>query len=69
VLATGPVNPPAVWFLAGGSVWFGSKPGQNPDPHCVGGVVTWTADLLGGFARVVHGQLFYFYGSCNILSN
>jgi len=42
VLATGPGNPPAVRFLASGSVWFGSLPGQKPEPLCLGGFVTRT---------------------------
>jgi len=42
VLATGPGNPPAVRFLAGGSVRFGSLPGQKPEPRCLGGFVTRT---------------------------
>jgi len=41
VLATGPGNPPAVQFLTGGYVRFGSLPGQKPEPLCLGGFVTW----------------------------
>ena len=32
VLATGPGNPPAVRVLTCGSVWFGSRTGQKPEP-------------------------------------
>ena len=42
VLAMGPGNPPAVRFLADGSVQFGSLPGQKPEPLCLGGFVTRT---------------------------
>jgi len=40
LLATGPGNTGAVRFLSSGSVPFGSKPGQKPEPLCLGGVVT-----------------------------
>jgi len=40
VLPTGPGSLPEVRFLASGSVLFGSKPGQKPNPLCPGGVVT-----------------------------
>jgi hypothetical protein len=49
VLATGLGNPPAVWVLTGGSVQFGSRPGQKPDPHCLGGFVTRTGHKLAVF--------------------
>jgi hypothetical protein len=39
VLATCPGNPPAVWFLAGGLVWFGSTPGQKPDHTVLAGLL------------------------------
>jgi len=42
VSATGPGNPPAVQFLAGGLVRFGLLPGQNPEPLCLGWIVTRT---------------------------
>jgi len=42
VLATGPGNPPAVRFLAGGSVRSGSLPSQKPEPLCLGRSVTQT---------------------------
>ena len=42
VLATGPGSPPAVRVLTGGSVQFGSRTGQKPDPRCLGGFVTRT---------------------------
>jgi len=42
VLATGPGNPPAVRFLAGGSVRFGSRPVQKTELRCIGGVETRT---------------------------
>jgi len=42
VLGTGPGNPPAVRFLAGGSVQFSSLPGHNPKLCCLGGFVTRT---------------------------
>jgi len=69
VLATGPGNPPAVQFLAGGSVRFGSKPGQKPKLLCLGGVVPQTGHKPAGFGRVVPGLRFHFYGSCNFCSN
>ena len=40
VLATGAGKPPPVRFLAGGLVWFCSRPGQKRNPHYLGGVVT-----------------------------
>ena len=49
VLATGRGNPPAVRLLAGGSVQFCAKPGQNPDPLCLGGFVTRTGHRTVGF--------------------
>ena len=49
VLATGLGNPPAVQFLAGGSVRFGSLPSQKPDPLCLGGFVTRTGHKPEGF--------------------
>jgi hypothetical protein len=48
VLATGPGNPPAVRVLTGGSVRFGSRPGQKPDPLCLGGFVTRTGHRTAG---------------------
>ena len=42
VLATGPGNLPEVRVLTGSSVRFVSRPGQKPDPLCLGGVVTRT---------------------------
>jgi len=41
-IPTIPGNPPAVWVLTCGLVWFGSRPSQKPDPLCLGGVVPWT---------------------------
>jgi hypothetical protein len=60
MLATGPGYPPGVRALTGSSVWFGSSPGQKPEPLCLGVFVTrsgqkpavfwpvcnWTAVLL-----------------------
>jgi len=40
VLATGPGNPPGVRVLTCDSVWFGSRPGQKPDPLLSWQVVT-----------------------------
>jgi hypothetical protein len=40
VANTSPGNPPASRVLTGGSVQFGSKPGQNPDPRLACRVVT-----------------------------
>jgi len=40
VLPTGPGNPPAVRMLSGGSVRFGSRPSQKPNPPCLGAFVT-----------------------------
>jgi len=59
VLAMGPGNPPAVGFLAGGSVRFGYRPGEKPDLLCLGGVVTRTGHKptgcwLGGTAPLVN---------------
>ena len=48
VLATGPGNPPAVLVLTGGSVLFGSRPGQKPYPLCLGGFVTSTGHRSAG---------------------
>jgi hypothetical protein len=48
VLATGPGNLPVDRFFAGGSIRIGSKPGQKPEPHSLGGVVTRTAVPLSG---------------------
>jgi hypothetical protein len=47
----GPGNLAAVRLLAGGSVRLGSRPGQNSDPLCLGGVVTQTRDKLAGFGQ------------------
>jgi len=49
VLPTGPGNPPAIMFLAGGSVRFSSRPGQKPDPLSLGGFVTQTRHKPAGF--------------------
>jgi len=49
LLATGPGNRPAVQVLAGGSVQFGSRPGQKPDPLHLGGFITRTRHIPGGF--------------------
>jgi len=49
VLPTGPGNPPLVRFLPGGSVQFGSRPGQKPNPLCLGRVVTQTGNRNAGF--------------------
>jgi len=48
VLASGPGDPPAVWVLTSGSVWFGSRPSQRPDPLCLGGFVTRTGHRTVG---------------------
>ena len=48
VLATGPGNPSEVQVLISGSVRFGSRPGQKPDPVCLGGVVTQTGNRTAG---------------------
>jgi hypothetical protein len=69
VSATGPGNPPAVRFMAGGLVRFSSPTGQKPDPHCVGGVVTATGYIPAGFGQVVPRPWFHFYSSGNIGSN
>jgi len=41
VLATGPGNPPAVRFLPGGTVRFGSvpDPAKNPNPLVLAGLI------------------------------
>jgi len=55
VLATGPGNPPAVRVLTCGSVRFGSRTGQKPDPLLSWWVVTWpghrTAGIWPGWNR------------------
>jgi hypothetical protein len=45
--------------VAGGSVRLGSKPGQKPEPHCLGGVVTRTGHKPAVFGRVVPGPRFH----------
>ena len=69
VLATGPGNPPVVWFLASGLVWFGSSAGQTPDPLCLGGVVTRT-----GHKPVIcwpgwNPPMILYYGSYNFANS
>jgi hypothetical protein len=49
VLATGPVNPPAVRVLTGGSVRFGSRTGPKHAPLCLGGFGTQTGHKPAGF--------------------
>jgi hypothetical protein len=49
VLATSPGNPPVVQRLAGGLVWFGSRPGQQLDLFCLRGFVTRTGHKLAVF--------------------
>jgi len=49
VLATGPGNPPAVRDWTGNTVWCCSRPAQDPDQLCLGGVVTWTGHRTLGF--------------------
>jgi hypothetical protein len=53
VLVTHRGNSPAVRVLTGGSVWFGYRPSQKPDPVCLGGFVTrtgyWTAGIWPGW--------------------
>jgi len=49
VLATGPDTCPAVQFLLGISVWFGSRPGQKPDLFSLGRFVTRTEQRTVGF--------------------
>ena len=55
MLGTGLGNPPAVGCLASGWVGLGSRPGQKPDPVCLGRVVTRTghksADSWPGWNR------------------
>jgi len=48
VLASGPGHLPAVWVLTSGLVWFGSRPGQKPDPLSLGGCVTHTRHRTAG---------------------
>jgi hypothetical protein len=55
VLAMGPGNPPAVQFLAGGSVRLVSKPGETPEQQLLEGLLP--------------GLRFHFYGSCNFPYN
>ena len=69
LLATGPGNRPAVQVLAGGSVQFGSRPGQKPDPLL-------SADLLPGpgiypevFGPVGTGLRLQLYVSETLASN
>ena len=54
VLATGPGNLQVLRFLVGGSVWFGSRPGQKPDQRCLGRVVTQTAYITVRFWPVLN---------------
>jgi len=49
VWAPGPGNLPAVQFLAGGSVGFGSRPSQKPKPLCLGGLYTQIGHKPPGF--------------------
>jgi len=56
----GPSNPPAVRVLAGGSVRFGSLPGQKPEPLCLGGFVTQTEPKPCVFGRVETGPRVHF---------
>jgi hypothetical protein len=49
VLRTGPGNPPAFRFLAGGLVSFGPSAGQKPNLHCLGGFVTQAEPRTVGF--------------------
>jgi len=49
VLATGLGNVQEVWLVAGSSVWFSSRPGQEPHPLCLDGVLTWTGHKPKGF--------------------
>jgi hypothetical protein len=42
VLATSLGNPLVVQVLRSSLVWFGSRPGQKPDPLCLRGIVTLT---------------------------
>jgi len=49
VLATGPGNLPVVRFLASRSVQFGSRPGQKPNPLCLGRFVTQTGHKPAGY--------------------
>jgi len=69
VLATGPGNPPAVRVLTGGSVRFGSKPGQKPDPLCLGGFVTRTGHKPAVFWPGCTWTAVPFCGSSNFRSN
>jgi len=48
VLAMGLGNPPAVRVLTSGLFWFGSRPGQKPDPLCLAGFVTRTGHRTAG---------------------
>jgi hypothetical protein len=49
LLATGLGNRLWVRFLAGGSVQFGFRTGQKPNPLCLSGVVTWTGHKAAVF--------------------
>jgi hypothetical protein len=69
VLATGPGNPPAVRFFASGSVRFVSKPGQKPEPQCLGGVDTRTGHKPAVFWPGCTRPTVPNYGSCNFGSN
>jgi hypothetical protein len=60
VLGTGPGNPPAAQVLTGGSVQFGSRPGQNVDSVSLGWLLP-GPDINGlFFGRVGTGPWFHF---------
>jgi hypothetical protein len=69
VLAMGPDNPPAVRILTGGSVRFGSLPGQKPDPLWLGGFVTRTGHKPAVFWPGCTGTVVPFCSSSNFCSN
>jgi hypothetical protein len=60
VLATGPGNPPAVRFLAGGSVRFGSLPGQKPNRYVLAGLLPGPNRNPVFFGRVGTGPRVHF---------
>jgi len=62
-------NPPAVQELTCGLVRFGYRPGQKPNPLCLGGVVTWTGYKLADFGPGCTHTAGPFYGSRNVPSN
>ena len=65
VLAMGSGNPPAVWCLPSGLVWFGPRPGQKPNLLCLGRVVTQTGHKPAVFCLGWNWPAVPYYSSYN----